>query len=90
MFSLVVSDVIIVNLWMNEIGRYKGSQVHILKAIVNASSRLIKSQQKTIIFVVKDCSVDANKSILKEALENSFHSIIRAVPKGLEPIKFNI
>ena len=75
---------------MNEIGRYKGSQVHILKAIVNASSRLIKSQQKTIIFVVKDCSVDANKNILKEALDNSFNSILRGVPKGVDPIRFNV
>jgi hypothetical protein len=66
LFCLALSDVLIINLWMNEIGRYEGSQVHILKAIVNAASRLIKSQTKTIIFVVKDCTEDANQEILKD------------------------
>ena len=66
LFCLALSDILIINLWMNEIGRYEGSQVHILKAIVNAASRLIKSQTKTIIFVVKDCTEDANQEILKD------------------------
>lgn len=50
---------------MNEIGRYQGAQIHILKSIIKAASHLIQSQTKTLIFVVKDCSLDADQSILK-------------------------
>lgn len=65
LFCLAVADVIMVNLWMNEIGRYQGGQLHILKAIIHAANHLVQAQAKTLIFVVKDCSRDANHAVLK-------------------------
>ena len=53
-------------IWMNEIGRYQGSQISILKTIIKASSYLIKEQTKTILFVIKDYTEDADKGILKD------------------------
>jgi len=37
LFCLALSDVLIINMWMNEIGRYEASHSHILKAIIKAS-----------------------------------------------------
>jgi len=37
LFCLSLSDVLIINIWMNEIGRYEASHSHILKAIIRAS-----------------------------------------------------
>jgi hypothetical protein len=37
LFCLALSDVLIINMWMTEIGRYEASHSHILKAIVRAS-----------------------------------------------------
>lgn len=68
LFCLAISDVVIVNVWMNEIGRYQGGQMHILNAIIHAASFLVQSQTKTLLFVVKDCSREANQDILKEEI----------------------
>lgn len=37
LFCLAISDVLVINMWMNEIGRYEASHSHILKAIIRAS-----------------------------------------------------
>lgn len=65
LFCLALADVVLINLWMNEVGRYEASHSHILKAIVRASQKLIASQQRKIVFVVRDCTEDADRSILR-------------------------
>ena len=65
LFCLALSDVLVINVWMAEIGRYEASHSHILKAIVRASEKVIAKQQKKIIFVVRDCTDDADRSILR-------------------------
>lgn len=65
LFCLAIADVVLINLWMNEVGRYEASHSHILKAIVRASQKLIASQQRKIVFVVRDCTEDADRSILR-------------------------
>lgn len=66
MFCLALSDILIINMWMNEIGRYEASHSHILKAIIKASEKIIAKQQRKIVFVVRDCTDDADKSILRD------------------------
>ena len=66
LLCLAIADVIIVNVWMNEIGRYEGGQLHILSSIIKASNSILKSETKTILFVVKDCTRDADTYILKD------------------------
>jgi hypothetical protein len=51
---------------MNEVGRYQGGHLHILKAIINAANYLIQSQTKTLLFIIKDCSEDASHDVLKD------------------------
>lgn len=51
---------------MTEVGRHEGSQNHILRSIINMSSRIVKPSMKTIIFAVKDCTEDADRDVLKE------------------------
>jgi hypothetical protein len=65
LFCLAISDVLMINMWMNEIGRYEGSHTHILKSILHASQKLLTPQTKKIILVVRDCTPDANRNILK-------------------------
>ena len=75
---------------MNEIGRYEGGQLHILKAIIKASNSLLKSQTKTILFVVKDCTRDADTYILKDELETSIRNIIEGSNSENKSLNFNI
>jgi hypothetical protein len=44
--------------------------MQILKSIINAAGYLVQSQTKTLLFVVKDCSRDADPDILKYELES--------------------
>jgi hypothetical protein len=75
---VAVSEVVIINMWMNEIGRYEASHSHILKAIIHASEKLIASQQRKIVFVVRDCTEDADRNILKEELHTHMMGIVKA------------
>ena len=55
MFALAVSHTLIINLWIQQIGLYKGSQLAILEIILELNLRLFGSEQpKNIIFVVRD------------------------------------
>jgi hypothetical protein len=65
-------------MWMNEIGRYEASHSHILKAIIKASERVIASQQRRIIVVVRDCTEDADRNILRNELNAHLQGIIKA------------
>lgn len=89
LFCLALSDVLIINMWMTEIGRYEASHSHILKAIVRASQKVIAKQQKKIIFVVRDCTDDADRSILREELNTHMLGIIKAESQKLN-VKFNL
>lgn len=76
-------------MWMNEIGRYEASHSHILKAIIRASEKLIASQQRKIIFVVRDCTPDADRNILKEELHTHMMGIVKAETQK-STMKFNL
>jgi protein SEY1 len=81
LFCLALSDVLIINMWMTEIGRYEASHSHILKAVIRASDRLIAKQQRKIIFVVRDCTEDAERSILRDELNSQMMGIVKAETK---------
>ena len=66
LFCLALADVILINLFMNEIGRYEGEHIEIIEAIAKVSERLIGKQQKKIVFVVRDFTEDANKMVIKQ------------------------
>jgi hypothetical protein len=68
-------------MWMDEIGRYEASHSHVLKAIIRASERLIAKQQRKIIFVVRDCTEDADRSVLREVLNGQMQDIIKEETK---------
>lgn len=78
LFCLALADVLVINVWMNEIGRYEASHSHILKAIIRASEKVIASQQRRLIVVVRDCSEDADRNILRAELNSNLMRIIEA------------
>ena len=73
---------------MNEVGRYKGSQMHIFKAIMNTCSSLPKNQHKTIIFVVKDCIPDVKKGLIKSTISEAMNKLLKSNEE--KSLKFDI
>jgi hypothetical protein len=54
LFCLAVSDVFIINIWCNELGRYSGSQYGLLRSIFKSSLKIFNNPKKIIFFVIKD------------------------------------
>jgi hypothetical protein len=67
---LAVSHTLLINLWIQQIGLYKGSQLAILEIILELNLKLFGSERpKEIIFVVRDYIVEnENEGVLRERL----------------------
>jgi hypothetical protein len=67
---LAVSHTLLINLWIQQIGLYKGSQLAILEIILDLNLKLFGSERpKEIIFVVRDYIVEnENEGVLRERL----------------------
>lgn len=55
LFGLVLSNVLMVNIWLQEIGRFSACNYETLKLIFELNLRFFKSDQaKKIMFVIRD------------------------------------
>ncbi|KAL0208275.1 hypothetical protein P9112_010862 [Eukaryota sp. TZLM1-RC] len=59
LFSLVLADVVMVNLWHNDVGRHQAANLSLLRTVLEANVRLFISSnsnisRKTLIFVIRD------------------------------------
>lgn len=62
----MVSDVVLINIYMQEVGRYSGGHLDILEAVFKVGERLATPHPKRIIYIVRDCTDDADHGILTE------------------------
>lgn len=59
LFALTLSEVLIVNMWANDIGRSSGMNVDTLKAILEANLRLFSQKSKTLLlFLIREQNPD--------------------------------
>ena len=61
---------------MYEIGRFAGGHLDILESIFKVGERLVTSHKKKIIFLIRDCAPDADKTLLKNELEKEVNSLM--------------
>lgn len=55
LFGLALTNVLLVNLWLQEIGRFSACNYETLKLIFELNLRFFKSEQpKKIVFVIRD------------------------------------
>jgi GTPase Era involved in 16S rRNA processing len=65
LFALAISNVLIVNLWTHEIGRYKAASVGLLKTIFEVNMKLFSDQpRQKILFVLRDFNDENDKLII--------------------------
>jgi hypothetical protein len=62
---------------MYEIGRFTGGHLDILDSIFKVGERLVTSHKKKIIFLIRDCTQDADKALLKNQLEKEVNSLLK-------------
>ena len=83
LFTLAMSDVLMINMWTNDIGRYTASNYGILKVVFEQNLKLFQQEsEKKIIIVLRDFDPNVDDiSKLKENIMNDMRQIWEEIPK---------
>ena len=86
LFTLAMSDVLMINMWTQDIGRYTASNYGILKVVFEQNLKLKQQEsEKKIIIVLRDFDPDVDDIIkLKESILNDMRQIWDEIPKPEE------
>ena len=87
LFALAIADVLMINMWTHDIGRYKGSQMGLLKIIFEVNLKLFDQQcMKKLLFVLRDFDDrDENAEELMQKLLRDMEAVWASIYK---PEKF--
>ncbi|PIA38160.1 hypothetical protein AQUCO_02800068v1 [Aquilegia coerulea] len=67
LFALAVSDIVLINMWCNDIGRHQAGSRPLLKTIFQVMMRLFQPRRITLLFVIRDKSAIFDSVIKPEA-----------------------
>ena len=82
LFGLVISNVLMVNVWLQEVGRFSGANYEILKLVFELNLRFFKSESpKKLVFVVRDYNDRENFEYIRAILKNDVERLWAEVPK---------
>ena len=73
LFSIALSDVIIVNMWETDIGRYKAANIPLLQAAFEANVQLFAKYRETVtnvVFVIRDLSTNHKEPLFNQLLND--------------------
>ncbi|CAG9327606.1 SEY1_2 [Blepharisma stoltei] len=83
LFALACADVLMVNMWTSEIGRYKAASVGLLKTIFEVNLRLFTlEKKKRILFVLRDFNDQQNNlTVLKQQMSRTLEELWSKIKK---------
>ena len=83
LFTLAMSDVLMINMWTNDIGRYTASNYGVLKVVFEQNLKLFQQEsEKKIIIVLRDFDSNIDDiSKLKESIMADMIKIWNEIPK---------
>ena len=86
LFTLAMSDVLMINMWTNDIGRYTASNYGVLKVVFEQNLKLFQQEsEKKIIIVLRDFDSKVDDiSKLKESIMADMYKIWNEIPKPEE------
>ena len=85
LFGLVISNILIVNVWVQDIGRFSGCNYEILKIIFQLNIQFFKRESaKKILFVVRDFGAMENLDYIREVLTQDIVKLWDEVQKPEE------
>ena len=94
LFSLAISEVVIVNLFENQVGLYQGANIGLLKTVFEVNLQLFQSARGTkerclLLFVIRDHLGATPLSNLADTLQKDLFAIWSSLakPTGLENCK---
>jgi|688.fasta_scaffold691682_1 hypothetical protein len=77
LFALSIADVLIINMWTNDVGRNGASNYALLKDIFEVSLRLLKfNTANKILFIIRDFAEKGNnREQIKNIIKNNIKKI---------------
>lgn len=84
LFALAIADVLLINLWTTDVGRYAASNYGLLKVIFEVNLKLFaqNQSQKKLVFVLRDFNPHANnKESIISLLETNVNNIWNEIYK---------
>lgn len=94
LFALSVSEILIINMWENQVGLYQGNNMGLLKTVFEVNLSLFGNSQNshkvTLLFVIRDFTGQTPLESLKDSLINELDSMWTQLnkPEGCEKSKF--
>jgi hypothetical protein len=90
LFSLVMSQVILVNIWTQEVGRFTGSNYGVLKVIFENNLKLFKQEGfKKLIFILRDYDDTENQDTIRNTIRQDIHKIWAEINKPKDLLASN-
>jgi hypothetical protein len=92
LFGLVVSNILIINVWLQEIGRFTAANYEILRTILELNVQFFnKETPKKILFVIRDFNDRENFDYIREILISDVTRIWSEVkkPQGFEGLQLD-
>ncbi|XP_021827163.1 protein ROOT HAIR DEFECTIVE 3-like, partial [Prunus avium] len=77
LFALAVSDVVLINMWCQDIGREQASNKPLLKTVFQAIMQFFSPRKSTLIFVIRDMTktpLENLEPILREDIQKIWDS----------------
>jgi len=88
LFTLAISEVLVINIWENMVGLYQGANMGLLKTVFEVNMQLFLQQQGKIktclLFVIRDFTGRTPLSNLSEVLSNELNKMWRDISKPEE------
>ncbi|KAG4097085.1 protein SEY1 [Neocallimastix lanati (nom. inval.)] len=88
LFTLAISEVLVINIWENMVGLYQGANMGLLKTVFEVNMQLFLQQQgkiKTLLlFVIRDFTGRTPLSNLSEVLTNELNKMWKDIAKPEE------
>lgn len=77
MFALATSNTLLVNIWTQQLGLFRGSQLAILEIVLELNLKLFRAETpKEILFVVRDFEKDReNEKNLSETIYKKVENV---------------
>lgn len=85
LLSLAVSEILIINLWVHDIGRFEGANYGLLKIVLELNLQLFQTSGKNkqlLLFIIREHSEeDSPLEKLAETLKNDMRTIWKSIAK---------
>ncbi|PQP96840.1 protein ROOT HAIR DEFECTIVE 3 homolog 2-like [Prunus yedoensis var. nudiflora] len=89
LFALAISDVVIINMSYNDIGKENAANKPLLRTVFEVMMRIFSPHKRTLLFVIRDKSSKNPFEWLKNNVEKDMHKIWDGVPKPQAHAKLN-